>query len=61
MTEKSAVLETVRKLFEEASYEEIIEAIAILAAIKRDEAAADAGREVGREEVKQMLASWAAN
>jgi predicted transcriptional regulator len=58
MSEKTAVLETVRKLSEEATFEEIMEAISILAAIKRGEAAADAGKVLPHEEVKQRLASW---
>jgi len=52
MSEKSTVLDTVRKLSEEARYEDILEAISILAALKRGEAAAEAGRVVTHEEVK---------
>lgn len=58
MSEKTAVLETVRKLSEEATFEEIVEAISILAAIKRGEAAADAGKVLPHEEVKKRLAAW---
>lgn len=59
MSEKAIVLETVRKLSEEATLEEIVEAISILAAIKRGEAAADVGKVLPHEEVKKRLDSWA--
>jgi predicted transcriptional regulator len=58
MSEKSLVLETVGKLPEDATFEEIAEAIAIAAAIRRGEAAADAGKVVPHEEVKKRLTSW---
>jgi hypothetical protein len=58
MSNKELVLETLRKLPEEVSLEEISEEIAILAAIRRGEQAADEGKVVPHEEVKKRLASW---
>ncbi len=58
MSEKSAVLGTLQGLPEGATFEEIIDAISILAAIRRGEEAAEAGRVVSQEEVKKRLATW---
>jgi len=58
MSNKEAVIEAVRELPDEVSFEEIIEQIGILAAIRRGEEAADAGRLIPHEEVKKRLASW---
>ena len=61
MTNKELVIEAVRKLPEDATLDEISEEIALLAAIRRSEEAADAGRLVSHDEVKQRFASWIAN
>ena len=53
MSNKELVMETLRRLPEEATLEEISEQIAILAAIRRGEAAAAEGRLSSQEEVKQ--------
>ena len=58
MSEKAIVLETIRNLPEDSTVEEIVESIAIAVAIRRGEAAADAGRVVPHDEVKKRLASW---
>ncbi|MBY0527709.1 MAG: CopG family transcriptional regulator [Gemmataceae bacterium] len=58
MSNKELVVEAMRELPEEASFEEILEQIAILAAIRRGEADADAGRVISHEEVKKRIASW---
>jgi predicted transcriptional regulator len=58
MSDKEAVIDAVRNLSDEATVEEILEQIEILAAIRRGERAADAGRVVSHEEVKQQVASW---
>lgn len=58
MSNKDMVIETVRELPEEVTFEEIIERIAILAAIRRGEEAADKGQVVGHEEVKKRVAAW---
>jgi hypothetical protein len=52
MSNKELVMETLRRLPEDATLEEISEQIAILAAIRRGEAAAVAGRLISHEEVK---------
>jgi len=43
---------------EEVSLQEISEEIAILAAIRRGEAAADAGRVISHEELKRRSETW---
>jgi predicted transcriptional regulator len=58
MSEKAIVLETVRKLPEDSTFEEIVESIAIAAAVRRGEEAVDAGRVFSHDEVKKRLASW---
>jgi predicted transcriptional regulator len=58
MTDKQMILETISGLPENASAQEIAEEIEILAAIRRGEEAADAGRTTPHEEVKAMLSSW---
>ena len=56
MTNKEVVIETVRKLPDDATLQQISEEIAILAAIRKGEEAADAGRVIPHEEVKKKLA-----
>lgn len=58
MSNKEAVIETVRELPDDVSLEDILERIAILAAIRRGEEAGDAGRVIPHEEVKKRVASW---
>ena len=58
MSDKDVALETLRQLPEAATLEEISEEIAILAAIRRGEAAADAGQVTPHGEVRQKLAAW---
>jgi predicted transcriptional regulator len=58
MSNKELVIETLRRLPEEATLEEISEQIAILAAIRRGEAAAAEGRLISHEEVKQRSSTW---
>jgi predicted transcriptional regulator len=55
---KELVIEAIRRLPEDLSLEEISEQIAVLAAIRRGEEDAEAGRVVTHEEVKTRLASW---
>jgi predicted transcriptional regulator len=55
---KQMVLDVVQRMSETATLEEISEQIAILAAIRRGEEAADAGRLTSHEEVKQRSAAW---
>lgn len=58
MSDKDVVIATVRQLPESISLDEISEEIAILAAIRRGKAAADAGHVTPHEEVRNKLSSW---
>lgn len=53
MSDKQRVIDAVVRMSETASLSEISEQVAILAAIRRGEAAADAGRVVPHEEVRR--------
>jgi predicted transcriptional regulator len=58
VSDKQLALEALRRMPEGASLQEISEELAILAAIRRGEAAADAGRFVSHEDVKRRSATW---
>ena len=58
MSDKEVVIETIRQMPEVATLEQISEEIAILAAIRKGEEAADAGQVTSHEQVRQKLASW---
>ncbi|MGB8354405.1 MAG: hypothetical protein WCD79_10985 [Chthoniobacteraceae bacterium] len=58
MSDKDVVIATVRQLPESITLDEISEEIAILAAIHRGKAAADAGQVTPHEEVRNKLSSW---
>jgi predicted transcriptional regulator len=58
MSNKEIVIEAVRKLPEELSLEEIAEEVAVLAAIRKGEEDADAGRTIPHEEVKRRFQEW---
>jgi predicted transcriptional regulator len=58
MTEKMIVLEIVRNMSEHATMEEIIEALATRAAIRRGQRAVEAGDVVSQEEAESRLESW---
>jgi predicted transcriptional regulator len=58
MSNKEVVIEAIRKLPEEATFQEIGDEIAMLAAIRRGEEAAHEGRVVPHEEVKRKVAAW---
>ncbi len=60
MSDKSIALETVRKMSEEATHDEIAESLAIAAALKRGEEAADAGRVIPHDEIRRMVTCQAA-
>ncbi len=60
MSDKQAVMEVLERMPENARLEEIQEELAILAAIRRAETAAEAGRVLSHEEVKRRSASWTA-
>jgi predicted transcriptional regulator len=58
MSGKQIVLEALERMPESATLEEISEQIAILAAIRRGQEAAEAGRLLTHEEVKQRSPAW---
>lgn len=58
MSDKQRVLDALQRMPESATLDEISEQIAILAAIRRGEEAADAGRLAPHEEIKQRSAAW---
>jgi predicted transcriptional regulator len=57
-SDKEIALQALRRMPETASLQEISEELAILAAIRRATAAADAGHVVPHEEVKRRSAAW---
>ncbi len=57
-TDLQIAFNALKRMPESATLEEISEEMAILAAIRRGEAAADAGRTLTHEEVKKRSASW---
>jgi predicted transcriptional regulator len=58
MSNKEAVIEAVRGLPEESTLDEILEQIAILAAIRRGEEDSAAGRVIPHDELKKRVARW---
>ena len=58
MSDKQRVIDAVARMSETASLSEISEQVAILAAIRRGEAAADAGQVVPHEEVRRRSEAW---
>ncbi len=58
LTDKQLAWEALRRMPESATLQEISEEMAILAAIRAGEAAADAGRVVSHEEVLRRSAEW---
>ena len=57
-TDKQIALSALQRMPESATLDEIGEELAILAAIRRGEEAADAGRTLTHAEVKQRPATW---
>ena len=58
MSNKEMVLEAVRSLSENASWEDIVEHLHFLAAIREGQQDIDAGRFISHEEMKKLAASW---
>ena len=58
MTDKQMVLETVEKLPESATIEQIREELDIIAGLKRGLEDSEAGRVKSHEEVKTLVESW---
>ena len=59
MTDKQAVMDALRRLPEDASFEEISEELRIMASIRRGRADIAAGRTKTHEEAEHSLESWA--
>ncbi len=57
-TDKQVAFNALQRMPESATLDEISEELAILAAIRRGEAAAEAGQTLSHAEVKQRSASW---
>jgi predicted transcriptional regulator len=57
-TDKQIAFNALQRMPESATLEEISEELAILAAIRRGEEAADAGRVLTHEELKKRSAAW---
>lgn len=58
MTDKQLVIDAVSRLPDATSMETIQEEVEILAAIRRAEESANAGRVVSHDEVRKLVASW---
>ena len=58
MSDKELVVEALGRMPETATLDEIHEEVAILAAIRRGQAAADAGQVVPQSEVRERSAKW---
>ena len=61
MTDKQAVIDTIHRLPEIASLDEIADELQIMAAIKRGREDVSAGRTKTHQEVGQLLESWASS
>ena len=58
MSAKELVLKTVRTMSDTMTIEEILEELAILAAIRRGEDAAEAGKVISHDDMKKRVKSW---
>lgn len=58
MSAKQLVLDAVRKMPERATIDQILEKLAILAAIRRGEEAADQGKVISHAAMKKRARSW---
>ena len=58
MTAKESVLKVVREMPEETTWEEIVDHLDVLAAIRKADEDAEAGHVYTHEEVKREVASW---
>lgn len=58
MSNKEIVIEAIRKLPDDSSIEEIVEEVVVLAAVRRGEEDADAGRTISHDDVKKRLQKW---
>ena len=60
MSTKQIVLEAVRQLPEDATFERIQEEIQILARIRRGQAEIDGGRGIPHDQVRELVRQWTA-
>lgn len=58
MSVKEAVLNAVREMPEEVSFDEVLEQLEILAAIRRADGDIAAGRLYSQEEIEQEVETW---
>ena len=58
MTNKQLAIESLRELPDEASFNEILDRIETLAAIREGQAELEAGLSIPNEEVKRLSAKW---
>ena len=58
MSDKQLIIDAIQRMSDSVTLDEISEVIAILAAIRRGEAAADAGQVITHDEVKRRSAVW---
>lgn len=58
MSVKEAVLNAVREMPEEVSFDEVLEQLEILAAIRRADEDIAAGRVYSQEEIEQEVETW---
>lgn len=58
MSAKELILKTVRKMSDAMSMQEILDELAILAAIRRGEQAADEGKVISHDEIKKRVKEW---
>ena len=58
MSDKEAVLEAVRELPDDATFDEILDVLEILATISHGERAAAEGRVVSHAEIEERSKSW---
>ena len=58
VSDKELAIQTIQRMSQGTSLQEISEELAILAAIRRGEAAVDAGRVISHDEIKRRSAAW---
>ena len=58
MSNKDMVLDAIRSLPDDATWEEIVEHLHILASIREGQEDIEAGRFISHEEMKKLVASW---
>lgn len=61
MTEKEIVLQTVRELPDDCSFDEIADRVEFLAAVQKGLDQIDRGEGISHDEIKRQLASWLTN